>query len=234
MPPGTPLPEGNVTAIRTEGLDNKTRVKILIDQRLPFKVEQVNSPPALWVTLYGVIENTDQVQLDFNEPMVREIRWEQKARNVYQVQIELNQAQHWGYHPYYQNRDFYIDIKKKPGIHSWPGSSLKNRIICLDPGHGPDLGAIGPSGATEKDMNYKYCVALKRELEKKGAFVVLTRGKNDGATLKARTQIAAFMEADILLSIHFNGLPDGVDPTETHGISTYYYQPQGYRLQESF
>ena len=38
------------------------------------------------------------------------------------------------------------------------------------------------------------------------------------------------MEADILLSMHFNGLPDGVDPTKTHGISTYYYQPQGYRL----
>ena len=79
-------------------------------------------------------------------------------------------------------------------------------------------------------MNYNYCVALKNELEKKGAFVVLTRGENDDATLKARTQLAVFMEADILLSLHFNALPDGVDPFKNHGISTYYYQPQSYRL----
>jgi N-acetylmuramoyl-L-alanine amidase len=79
-------------------------------------------------------------------------------------------------------------------------------------------------------MNYEYCIALKNELEKKGAFVVLTRGESDGATLKARTQLAAFMEADILLSLHFNALPDGVDPMKNHGISTYYYQPQSARL----
>lgn len=230
LPSGATLPEGVVTVIRTEGFDKKTRVKIFLDQRLPFKVEQVAKPPTLLVTLYGVTANIDWIKLDFNDPLIQEIRWEQKARGVYQVTIELNQRQHWGYNPFYKDGNFYIDIKKKPIIHGWPSSLLKDISICLDPGHGPELGAVGPKGFTEKDMNYSYCAALKRELEKRGAFVVLTRSKNDGATLEARTQLAVFMEADILLSLHFNALPDGVDPFKNHGISTYYYHPQSYRL----
>ncbi|UCE05961.1 MAG: N-acetylmuramoyl-L-alanine amidase [bacterium] len=230
LPLGTPLPEGVVTVIRTQRFEKKTRVKIFLDQRLPFKVEQVVKPPTLLVTLYGVTANTDWIKLDFTDPLIREIRWEQKARGVYQIKIDLDQQQHWGYHPFYEDGNFYIDIKKKPNIHGWFSSPLKDIIICLDPGHSPELGAVGPRGFTEKEMNYKYCVALKKELENKGAFVVLTHGEKDGASLKARTQLATFVEADILLSLHFNALPDGVDPFKNHGISTYYYHPQSYRL----
>ena len=230
LPLGTPLPEGVVTVIRTEGFEKKTRVKVFLDQRLPFKVEQIVDPPALLVTLYGVTANTDWIKLDFDDPLIREIRWEQEARGVYQIKIDLNQDQHWGYNPFFEDGNFYIDIKKKPNIHGWLSSPLKDIIICLDPGHGPELGAIGPKGYTEKEMNYKYCLALKNKLEKKGTFVALTRGEKDGATLKARTQLATFLGADILLSLHFNALPDGVDPFKNHGISTYYYHPQSYRL----
>lgn len=230
---GTPLPEGVVTAIETEEFENKTRVKVFLDQKIPFEVAQIVSPPALLITLYGVTIQTDKIKLDIEDPLIREISWEQKTADVYRIKINLNQEQHWGYHPYYEDGNLYIDIKKKPDIHGWPYSPLKDRVICLDPGHGPELGAIGPKGSTEKDMNYKYCVALKNELENKGAFVVLTRGENYGASLKARTQLAIFMEADILLSLHFNALPDGVNPFQNHGISTYYYHPHSYPLAYS-
>ena len=230
LPPGTPLPEGIVTVIRTESLEKYSRVKVFLDQRLPFKVEQIITPPALLATFYGVTANTDWIKLDFDDPLIREIRWEQKARDVYQIRIDLNQAQHWGYYPFYENGNFFIDIKKKPHIAGWPSSPLKDIVICLDPGHSPELGAIGPTRKTEKDMNYKYCIALKEKLEQEGAFVVLTRGEKYGASLKARTQLANFMEADILLSLHFNALPDGVDPFKNRGVSTYYYHPQSYRL----
>lgn len=230
LPLGTHLPAGNLAAIRTEEFDKKARVNFVLDQRLPFKVEQIAKRSALLVTFYGMKEIADQLPIGLNDPLVEEIRWEQKRWSVYQFRIELNQDQQWGYDPYFENRNLYIDIKKKPKINSLSHSPLKDIIICLDPGHGFETGAIGPRGFTEKDMNYKYCVALKDKLEKKGAFVVLTRGENDGATLKARTQLAVFMEADILLSLHFNALPDGVDPMKNHGISTYYYQPQSAHL----
>lgn len=230
LPSGTPLPEGLVTAIEIEGFKNKTRIKVNLDQKIPYEVAQMLSPSALLLTFYGVTVNNSWIKIDFDDPLIRDISWERKTNDVYQVKIDLNHKQHWGYHPFYENGNLYIDIKKRPDIHGWPASPLKDIVICLDPGHSPDLGAIGPGGTTEKDMNYKYCVELKNELENRGAFVVLTRGENYGASLKARTQLAVFMEADILLSLHFNALPDGVNPFQNHGISTYYYHPQSYRL----
>lgn len=230
LPPGTSLPEGVVSEIRTESLDGWSSVKVLLDQKLPFKVEQVNNPAMLLVTLYGVATNNDLIKLDFDDPLIRGILWEQKARGVYTIKIDLNQEQHWGYDPFYKDRNFYINIKKKPHIAHWLYSPLKNIVVCLDPGHNPDLGAVGPTGITEKDINYEYCIALKNELEKKGAHVVLTHGEKDGITLAARVRMATFIDADILLSLHFNAIPDGVDPFKIRGISTYYYQPQSYRL----
>lgn len=230
LPPGTPLPEGVVTVIRTEGFEKESRVKIFLDQRLPFKVAQIKKPTSLRVTLYGVTANTDWIKLDFDDPLIWEIRWEQRARGVYQITIELNQDQHWGYLPFYENGTFNIDIKKKPHIAGWPSSPLKDIVVCLDPGHNPDLGAVGPTRVAERDINYQYCVALKNALEDKGAFVELTHGEFDGISLSARPQFAAFIEADILLSLHFNALPDGVDPFKNRGISTYYYHPQSHRL----
>jgi N-acetylmuramoyl-L-alanine amidase len=230
LPSGTPLPVGMISRIQTEASEKKTRVKIALDQQLPFKIEQVAKPPALIVTFYGVRTNTDLIRLDYDDQLIRGISWGQKASQVYQIKIDLNQEQHWGYHPFYENGSLFIDIKKKPNIHGWPSSPLKDIVICLDPGHHPDLGAIGPKGFIERDLNYRYCVALKKKLEDSGAFVVLTRGENYGASMKARIQTAIFTEADILLSLHFNALPDGVNPLRNHGISTYYYHPQSYRL----
>jgi len=226
----TPLSRGVLSNIQTETFETKTRVKICVDQKLPYKFEQGVNPTTLLITLYNINENIDWIKLDYNDPLIKQMSWERKTANVYQVKIELNQDQHWGYHPYYEDDGLIIDIKKKPNIHGWPNSSLKDIVICLDPGHGPEFGAIGPKGFTEKDLNYRYCVALKQKLEERGAFVVLTRGENYGASMKARTQLAIFMEADILLSLHFNALPDGVNPFKYHGISTYYYHPQSHRL----
>ncbi len=230
LPLGTPLPEGMVTSIQTEEFEKKIRLKISLDQKLPFKIELRNKPASLSITLYGVIANYQWTRLEYDETLIQDISWAQKATNVCEIKIELKQAQCWGYHPFYEEGGLYIDIKKKLKVRGKSSLPLKDVVICLDPGHGPETGAIGPKGFIEKDMNYKYCVALKKKLEAKGAFVVLTRGENYGATMKARIQHAVFVEADILLSFHFNALPDGVNPFKNHGISTYYYHPQGYRL----
>ena len=230
LPPGSLFSQGVIKSIQAEGFEKKARVNISLDQKLPYKIEQMAKPPALLVTFYGVTINNDWIKLEYGDPLVRKISWDQKAANVYQVKIDINQNRHWGYNPFFDEDGLEIDIKKKPTIHGWPASPLKDIAICLDPGHGPDLGAIGPKGFIEKDMNYNYCVALKKHLEEKGAFVVLTRGENYGATMKARTELAVFTDTDILLSLHFNALPDGVNPFKNHGISTYYYHPQSYDL----
>lgn len=230
LPPGTTQPEGIVTAIRTTSKEKWNDVELILDQRLPFLVEQITNPARLEITFYGISSTADSIRLEMNNPFIRDIRWEPVSQNAHKLKIELNQRQHWGYNPVFENGNFYLHIKKAPKIARWPNSPLKNLVICLDPGHGPDLGAVGPSGIPEKNINYDYCSAMKLELENKGARVVLTRNKNNGLSLSERENFAESAGADILISVHFNGLPDGVDALKVRGISTYYNQPQSYRL----
>ncbi len=230
LPPGLSESEGVITEINTESRDGYSIINVIIDQRLPFKVEQIPKPNQLHITFYNIAENNPRIKINFDDPLFQNINWEKTGKNVYTIIIYLNQKRQWGYDPFYQNGNFYIKIKKKPDIAGWPHSPIKNRIICLDPGHNPDLGAVGPSGISEKEINYEYCELLKDALEDKGAFVELTHGRNDGITLTSRVEFAKFIGAEIMLSLHFNALPDGFDPNEIRGTSTYYYHPHSYRL----
>lgn len=231
LPLGTQPPNGVVSVVRVKGIGRKTRVRVFTGIRVPFRIEQFTDPSCLEVTLYGITADTDWIRHDFNDPLIREIRWSQAARGVYKLRIELNQKQQWGYNPFYDDEDnFVVDIKKAPKIAGWPHSPLKNIVILLDPGHEPDLGAVGATGLTEKDANLMLANVLKPKLEKKGAYVLMTREGKQGISLRARPKLAAVLDPDILLSLHHNALPDGVDPFKSHGTSTYYYHPQSYEL----
>ena len=222
---GTPIPSSTIELVRSRSMDRKVKVTFHLRERLPFKITQLNDPSALVVSIYGAISNTDWIRYDFDDPMIREMSWSQPANGVYEVKILLNQKQQWGYNSYYDETNLEVEIKRPP-----TKFSLKNMTICIDPGHGPDDGAVGPSRLKEKDANMQLSLALKEKLEKKGAKVFLTRKNHHGASLGVRTKLAAFVQADVLLSIHHNALPDGVNPFTSRGSSTYYYHPQSHAL----
>jgi len=228
LPKGTSLPQSVVSVVRTRRMGRFTRVQIPLQVRLPFRIEQTLQPVSLIVTIWGVTADTDWIRYDFGDPLVGDIRWSQKAKGVYQLRIYLNLKHPWGYNPHYQGNDLLIDIKHPPKISR--RSPLKDKIICLDPGHHPDLGAVGPTGLEEREANLAIAYQLKKMLERKGAFVVLTRYGDHGISLMARPKLAAVVGADVLISIHNNALPDGVNPFRNNGSSTYYYHPQSYRL----
>jgi len=231
LPEGTLLPTGVVSVVRTQNLGRKTRVTVYTGERVPFRVEQITTPQSLLITFYGIYADTDWIRYDFEDPLIREIRWQQNNKGVYQLRIELNEKQQWGYNPFYdENNNFVIDIKKPPHVAGWPHSPLKNIQILLDPGHNPDNGAVGPTGLKEKDANLKLAMVLADKLKEKGAIVYLTRSGAEGASLRVRPKIAAVIDPDILLSLHHNALPDGVNPFKNRGTSTYYYHPQSYEL----
>ena len=50
------------------------------------------------------------------------------------------------------------------------------------------------------------------------------------ASLDERVKIATDAQADFLISIHNNALPDGRDPWQEHGTSSYWYHPQSVEL----
>ncbi len=231
LPDGTPPPRSVVSVVRTENRGKKSRVLVFTGVRVPFRIEQMTQPQSLRVLFYGIDADTDWIRHDFSDPLIREIRWTQTARGTFELRIELNEKQQWGYNAFYdENDDFVLDIKKPPKLRRWPHSPLRGLFILLDPGHGPDAGAVGPTGLSEREVNLLLAETVKQKLEAKGAFVYLTRNGQEGASLNARPRIAAALDADILLSLHHNALPDGVNPFKSRGTSTYYYHPQSYEL----
>lgn len=93
------------------------------------------------------------------------------------------------------------------------------RIIVLDPGHGGvDPGAIGVSGAYEKNITLAMAKELKEHLEDNYGFkVYLTRSRDIFIPLRERVKIARKYEADLFLSIH----ADSAYNRKAQGLSVY-------------
>src|SRR4029077_3862497 len=106
---------------------------------------------------------------------------------------------------------------------------LRGRVIAVDPGH-PPAGAMGPTGLKEADANLGVALALQRLLESAGARVLMTRTTDTALGLYERTTRAERGGADLLVSIHNNAFPDGVNPFENNGTSAYYFTPRSVRL----
>jgi len=142
-------------------------------------------------------------------------------------QVSLSSQNINGYDYYYEHRKFVLKIKKPFE------SGIKDKIIAIDAGHGgKENGAMGPTEIPEKTINLAISKHLKQELEKLGAKVIMIREDDSTVDLYKRVDIAKEEDADVLISIHNNALPDGLNPYEIHGTTTYYYQPQAKILAE--
>jgi len=112
-------------------------------------------------------------------------------------------------------------------------SSLKNKVIVIDPGHGgADPGAQN-SGFKEKDINLDISIRLRDSLASKGCIVILTRDVDKDfylpgfvlgrmakrAELDKRINMATESNADLFISVHTNSFPRSI----TYGMETYYH-----------
>jgi N-acetylmuramoyl-L-alanine amidase len=229
LPLGTPIPKSILTSMRTETEDKKTRLRIFLQEKLPFRVEQQSNPSALFLTIYGVTSNTDRIRYDFRDKLIKEIEWAQPEKEIYQLKVYLNLEQQWGYDVFYEGSVLILEIKDQPKLNG----QLKGLKIAVDPGHSPDPGAVGPTGLEESVVNLEIAKKLKEVLEKNGAEVILTRSGMDSLALYDRPKIAIQESCDILISIHNNALPDGINPFYNNGTSTYYYHPQAFFLAKA-
>ncbi len=99
----------------------------------------------------------------------------------------------------------------------------------VDPGH-PPLGATGPTGLYEAEANLAVAERLRAMLVAAGARVVMTRTGPAPVELGARVRLADSLNAELLISIHNNALPDGVNPFTNNGTSVFYNQPRSLPL----
>lgn len=109
----------------------------------------------------------------------------------------------------------------KPTI-SW---ALAEKKIMIDPGHGGTFpGRVNEDRVLEKDINLQIALQLEQYLTETGANVFMTRRTDTDlvpdtaqkeklilqqrADLEQRVQMAAHSNADFMLSIHCNSIPD--------------------------
>ena len=234
LPAGTPPPQSVIEIVRTASFEKFSRVTIFMSERLPYKILPERKSQRLQATIYGATSDTDWIRHDFGDPLIDEIRWSQDGEEKYRLTIDLNQKQQWGYRAFYEANNLILEIKKSPLTKKSQKHPLRDLTICVDPGHGPDLGAIGPTGFYEKDATFLLAKVVARKLEAKGSHAVLTRQyMEEGIILTARTKFAETAGADIFVSLHYNALPDGVNPDKSRGSSTYYFHSQSYPLAQS-
>ncbi len=224
LPPGTPPPATTVRLVRLTPGPASVVARLSLGGRVPFRVDE--GERALTVRLYGARSDLEFVQYGGTDPLVRRVIWAQPSTDVCTVTFELS-APVFGWRVSWDGPDLLLEIRRPPAINR--AHPLAGMTIAVDPGH-PPLGAMGPTGLQEADANLAVGLALRALLIRDGARVVMTRTADTPLGLYPRVRIAERADADILVSIHNNALPDGVNPFVNNGTSTYYFYPRAERL----
>jgi len=227
LPAGTPPPVGTVGSVRLTSGPHSVTLRVPLPDRLPFRVEEGGRTLAL--RLYGAHSDVNWMQYGPTDSAVERMSFRQETADELVITLELTRPV-WGYRTRFDGRDLLLEVRRPPAID--PRAPLRGRTIVLDPGH-PPLGATGPTGVHEPVVTL--AVALKAEslLTRAGATVFLTRGDMSPVDLYPRTKFAEQHDADVLVSIHANALPDGVNPFINNGTSVYYFHPRSVELGRS-
>ncbi len=236
-PEGTPLPRVIFTNINVKNTGQHSEVRLLLPARVPFTVEQQlgENSSSLDLRLFHTIADVDYIVSDSPDPLVRDVRWVQDSDGVARVHVDLK-GQPWGYDAGYNStgddkNTLVLRMRHAPEIDA--RQPLRGRTIVIDPGHGGDEnGGAGPLRAPEKNIDLALGLRVAELLRQKGANVITTREADVTVPIYNRPLLAEEKNAELLVSIHANALPDGVDPATRRGSGVYYYHPQARALAD--
>lgn len=138
----------------------------------------------------------------------------------------------------YNNKEAYVAswIVKEFNKESSPTTSpsnhtLKGKTIMIDAGHGGrDPGAVGRSGSYEKTLTLDTTFLVKKELERRGAKVLMTRKDDTYISLSIRSYHSKRSNADAFISLHYNSAPSNIIAS---GLNSYYYHSKDKKLATS-
>jgi N-acetylmuramoyl-L-alanine amidase len=223
LPAGLPAPSAVVGSVTMTPLADRVSVRIPLTQRVPFQV--LENERTLTLQFYGAVGDVDWIRYG-GDSLVRRLGWSQSRRDELTFTAELTEPV-WGYRARWSRNDLLLEIRRPPRL---AGSDpLRGRVIALDPGH-PPLGATGPTGLREADANLAIALRLRTMLQSAGAQVVMTRVADTAVDLWSRVATADTSGAEVLISIHNNALPDGINPFTNNGTSVFYNQPRSLPL----
>lgn len=236
---GAVPPRSIIRSIRARQIPGATEVVFPLQVPVPVSVQQ--SDRTFTLTLYNTTAQTDIIRLD-DDPLISRLDWQQIALGQVQYTFNLKPQQQWGYKLRYDGTNLVLTLRHQPGKRGQGSgsrgqgkeqntSSLKGIKILLDPGHGgAELGAKGPTGYPEKDINLVISKLVREQLEERGATVYMTRETDKEVSLPERVAMIDKLEPAIALSLHYNALPDGGDAMNTKGMAAFWYHPQAHNL----
>ena len=162
-----------------------------------------------------------------DNPLFSGMRWIKSGKN-YRLRLTLKrQGRFYGYRAYYNDGGELVFSFQNPIMAEKAdnvyGVSLKNTLIMLDAGHGgTDCGAKSNDGKTyESALNLTLAAAVKNELAKTGADVIMTRNDDSDLTLRERTAIIYQNQPNLFISLHRDWAAD----QSQHGFDAYYFYP---------
>ena len=205
----------NTNNIGISRLDNCDRIRLSLPEKLPYASRISLDPTTIQVDVFGAMNNSNWVTQYDELGMVDWVDLQQNESDVLSLVIKLKEKYAWGYRIGYDGNALVIDVRHCP-----KELSLKGLKVGLDAGHGGSaLGAVSPTGLMEKDVNLRIVKELKRQLEKKGAQVVLSRSDDSDMSMSQRKKIFREADIDLMVSVHNNA---GGSPLTAMGTSTYY------------
>lgn len=227
LPPGTPALRATALSLTATPLPDRVVLRVPLTARVPFRVEEERG--RLTLRLYNAVSDINWTRYGRGDPWLREVRWLQSGSD--EVTITLDVAGYlWGYRARWSRNDLLLELRRPPPVDR--RQPLRGRRIVVDPGH-PPAGATGPTGLREAEANLAVALQLARLLEADGADVVLTRRTDTALDLGSRLRLADSVDAEVLVSIHNNALPDGVNPFTNNGTSVFYNHPHSLPLADA-
>jgi N-acetylmuramoyl-L-alanine amidase len=223
LPAGLPAPSAVVGSVTLTRRADRVALRIPLTQRVPFQV--MESERSLNLRFYSAVGDVDWIRYA-SDTLIQRLSWSQSGIDELTFTVDLTQPV-WGYRTRWDRNDLLLEVRRPPAISA--ADPLRGRRIAIDPGH-PPLGATGPTGLREADANLAVGLALRTLLQQAGARVVMTRTTDSAVDLWSRVALADTSGAELLVSIHNNALPDGVNPFTNNGTSVFYNQPRSLPL----
>jgi N-acetylmuramoyl-L-alanine amidase len=223
LPFDAPLPHSLTGSITVRGDESVDVVTLTLARRLPYLSEQQVGPNAIVVDVFGATSNTNWITQQLSAKVIDNVRWSQVASDQFRLIITLKEEQQWGYDISYDNGSTLRIKIRRPPVVSPKDSVLAGMTIAIDAGHGGDNdGALGATGALEKDITLSIARHLQDSLLHRGARIVMTRQGDYAAGSIDRMEKVLSSGARILVSVHCNSVGESADPIAIQGTSTYY------------
>jgi N-acetylmuramoyl-L-alanine amidase len=222
-PMSGPPPRAVVGSVTLTPLPDRATLRIPLSERVPFQI--VERERELEITIYGAVGDVNWIRYGQDDPLVSRMAWTQLPEGV-RLTVELATAI-WGFRSRWDRGDLLVEIRRPPPLDR--GDPFAGLLVAVDPGH-PPAGASGPTGLTEAEANLGVALELRDLLTEAGARVLMTRTTDSAVDLGARPRLAETEGAHLLVSVHNNALPDGVNPFPNNGTSVFYNHPRSIPL----